>query len=202
MKEDLKRSLDGYQARRGQVRVLEVPPQTYLMVDGHGDPDRTPAWTEALRLLYPVAYALKATSRAAGRDYVVPPLEGLWWAQDMAAFTTRRDASSWDWTAMLLVPAWLTPADVTTARRAVAERRGLPLEGVRAEALDEGLCVQTLHVGSFEDEAPVLHDLHTRFLPEHGLRLRGKHHEVYLSDPRRTAPARLRTILRQPVARA
>lgn len=203
MRLDVKRELDCYRARRGQVRVLDVPPLQYLMVDGHGDPDTGPEYPRALQVLYPLAYVLRALSRTdTGRDYVVPPLEGLWWADDMSAFTTRRDTAAWDWTMMIMTPDWLGAEHVATALAAVGTRSPtLPLELVRLGALAEGLSVQTLHVGSFDTEGPVLADLHERFLPEHGLELDGRHHEVYLSDPRRTAPARLRTILRQPVRR-
>jgi hypothetical protein len=197
------KTLDAYRARRGEVRLVEVPPQRYLVVDGHGDPDTAPAYTEALEALYPLAYTLKFASRGRGRDYVVPPLEGLWWADDMTAFTTAREKSAWDWTLMLATPDWTTTDDVAAARDAVSVKRpGAHLDRVRVDALDEGLCVQTLHVGSFDDEGPVLADLHHRYMPEHGLVMTGRHHEVYLSDPRRTAPERLRTILRQPVRRA
>jgi hypothetical protein len=203
MKSDFTRTLDSYQARRGEVRLVEVPPMRYLMVDGHGDPNTTPAYTEALEALYPVAYTLKFASKRLDRDYVVPPLEGLWWAQDMATFTVARDKSAWDWTLMLVTPPWLTPDDVAAARDAVAAKKpGVHTERVRTDVLDEGLCVQTLHVGSFDDEGAVLADLHDRLIPENGLVPTGRHHEIYLSDPRRTAPEKLRTILRQPVARA
>jgi hypothetical protein len=202
MKTDFSKELDSYRARHGEIRLLEVPPLRYLAVDGRGDPNGAPAYTEALGVLYPLAYALKFASKdGLGRDYVVPPLEGLWWAEDMAAFT-RRDKSAWSWTLMLMTPDWLTADHVAAARDVVAARkRGLPTERVRAEVLDEGLCVQTLHVGSFDDEGPVLADLHDRFIPEHDLVMTGRHHEIYLSDPRRTVPSRLRTILRQPVRR-
>ncbi|RJK95342.1 GyrI-like domain-containing protein [Vallicoccus soli] len=201
---DLRRSLDHYRARRGAVRLLEVPPQRYLAVDGRGapDPDGGGEYARALGVLYPLAYALKAVGRDLGRDHVVPPLEGLWWAQDMAAFTTRRDKGSWEWTLLLLVPDWLGPEHVDAARGRVAARRpALPLDLVRVELLEEGLCAQTLHVGPYDDEGPVLADLHGRWIPEHGLEMTGKHHEVYLGDPRRAAPERLRTVLRQPVRR-
>jgi hypothetical protein len=203
MKTDFRKSLDSYRARRGEIRLVEVPPLQYLMVDGHGDPNSAPEYAEALSVLYPLAYALKfASKQDLGRDYVVPPLEGLWSAQDMAAFTTSRDKSVWDWTMMLMTPHWLAAEHLAVARDTVAARKpSLPVERARVEALDEGLCVQTLHVGSFEDEGPVLADLHARFIPEHGLVMTGKHHEIYLSDPSRTAPDRLRTILRQPVQR-
>lgn len=200
-KVDLKKTLDAYQAQRGRFRVVDVPDQQYLMVDGHGDPNTTPAYAQALAALYPVAYALKfASRRDLGRDHVVMPLEGLWWADDMETFTTARDKSRWDWTMMIMVPDWVGPEMVDAAvERAGAKDRPVRLADVRFETLSEGLCVQTLHVGSFDDEAPVLARMHEEVVPAHGLRMVGKHHEIYLGDPRRTAPERLRTILRQPV---
>ncbi|WP_456786194.1 GyrI-like domain-containing protein [Cellulomonas sp. P5_C5] len=199
-KVDVKKSLDSYQARRGQFRILDVPDLRYLMVDGHGDPNSSPDFAEAVEALYPVAYTLKfASKRQLGRDYVVPPLEGLWWAQDMGAFTAARDKSRWDWTLMILVPDWLDGESVAAAIEKVGAR-DRPV--VRLETLSEGRCVQTLHVGSFDDEAGVLAQLHDEFVPEHGLRLVGTHHEIYLSDRRRISPEKQRTILRQPVASA
>lgn len=200
-KVDLKKTLDAYQAQRGRFRVVDVPDQQYLMVDGHGDPNTTPAYAQALAALYPVAYALKfASRRDLGRDHVVMPLEGLWWADDMETFTTARDKSRWDWTMMIMVPDWVGPEMVEAAvEQAGAKDRPVRLADVRFETLSEGLCVQTLHVGSFDDEAPVLARMHEEVVPAHGLRMVGKHHEIYLGDPRRTAPERLRTILRQPV---
>ncbi|MDO9396107.1 MAG: GyrI-like domain-containing protein [Herbiconiux sp.] len=196
-KVDFKRTLDSYRAGRpGGIRLLEVPPRDYLMVDGHGDPNTAPAFGAALELLYPVAYRLKfASKRELGRDYVVPPLEGLWWADEMAAFTAARDKSAWSWTLMLLVPEGMEPALVASARAAVPGAD----EVVRVETLDEGLCVQALHVGAFDDEGPLLERMHDEFIPAEGLRMTGRHHEIYLSDRRRTAPGRLRTLLRQPV---
>src|SRR5690606_27165315 len=140
--------------------------------------------------------------RELGRDYVVPPLEGLWWADDMAAFTARREKSSWRWTLLLLQPERIDAAFVEQARDAVRAKKAPPrLDGIRFESLDGGLCVQTLHVGSFDEEGPVLARMHNEFIPVNGLRMTGRHHEIYLSDPRRAAPEKLRTILRQPVAR-
>jgi hypothetical protein len=199
---DLKKQLDCYAARRSEFRILEVPPANYLMIDGEGDPN-TPVFTEATESLYPLAYAIKfASKRELGRDYVVPPLEGLWWADDMAAFTARRDKSRWSWTLLIMQPEWIDASLVDAARRTV-EAKGAPtrLHDIRFATLEEGLCVQTLHIGSFDDEAPVLARLHDEFIPANGLRMTGRHHEVYLSDPRRTAPEKLRTILRQPVER-
>lgn len=200
-KVDLKKEIAAYTARRGRFDVVDVPQLTYLMVDGHGDPNTAPAYTDAVASLYPLAYALKFLSKVElGRDYTVMPLEGLWWAQDMDAFTTARDKSRWDWTLMVLTPGWLTADHVATAQETVVRKGGAPrLDDVRLERLDEGRCVQTLHVGPYDAEGPVLAALHDEFLPAHGLRRTGKHHEVYLGDARRTAPERLRTILRQPV---
>lgn len=200
MKVDFK-STDSYRARAGEFRVVDVPPLQYLMVDGHGDPNTAPEYAEALATLYPVAYQLKFASKTElGRDYVVPPLEALWWAEDMAAFTTARDKSRWSWTAMLMVPDWLGPAEAEAARvGAAAKRRLAAVDRLRFGVLEEGRCVQILHVGPYDDEAEVLARMHREFIPQAGLRMTGKHHEIYLSDPRRTAPAKLRTILRQPV---
>ncbi|SCE92986.1 GyrI-like domain-containing protein [Micromonospora mirobrigensis] len=200
-KVDFRKALDAYQAQQGRFRVVDVPDLTYLMIDGHGDPNTSAAFGEAVRTLYPVAYKLKfASRRELGRDYVVPPLEGLWWAEEMASFTAARDKSRWDWTLMLMVPAWISHPLVSTAIEQVrAKDAPARLPDVRLETLSEGRCVQTLHVGSFDDEADVLAHLHHEVIPELGFRMTGIHHEIYLSDFRRVTPERRRTILRQPV---
>src|SRR5690606_22228081 len=202
MKIDLKRELAGYAARRGEFALLTIDPRRYLMLDGSGNPNRAPRYEQVLATIFPVAYALKFLSKnELGRDYVVPPLEGLWWAEDMTTFLTR-EKSRWSWTMLSLVPDWIDDALVDTAR-ATAAGKGAPLvDELRVETLDEGLCVQTLHVGPYDDEGPVLQGMHTEFIADAGLSLTGRHHEIYLSDPRRTDPSRLRTILRQPVTDA
>ncbi len=201
MKVDFKRTVDAYRARRGEFRVVEMPPLQYLMVDGRGDPNTAVEYADALGAMYPVAYALKfASKQELGRDYVVPPLEALWWADDMKSFTTQRDKSRWHWTAMIMTPDWITaPEFAATVERVAAKHQPAALGNVRLETLHEGTCVQTLHVGSFDDEADVLARLHHGIIPEAGFRMTGVHHEIYLSDPRRVEPSRLRTILRQPV---
>ncbi|MCJ7857231.1 GyrI-like domain-containing protein [Corynebacterium kalidii] len=209
---DLKKTLDAYRDTRGTFRVVDVPTFRYIMVDGHGDPNTSPLYPRSLEALYPVAYAMKfASKRDLGRDYVVPPLEGLWWAEDMAAFTTARDKSRWYWTMMLMVPPWVgrdifdaavQQVAAKTAKTAKTKATPERLGDIRLEELSEGRCVQTLHIGSFDDEAAVLERMHGEFLPANGLRLDGTHHEIYFSDPRRTAPEKLRTLLRQPVAPA
>jgi hypothetical protein len=189
-KVDLKKTLDGFRAKQGEFRFLDVPEARYLMTDGHGDPNSA-VFGEAL---YPVAYRLKfASKRERGRDYVVPPLEGLWWADDMTVFTAARDKSQWDWTLMILVPDWVDEELYATVE---APPR------VRFAPLAEGRCVQTLHVGSFDDEGPVLARMHDEVIPGQGLVPTGRHHEIYLSDFRRVPPERRRTILRQPVGAA
>lgn len=205
---DPKKTLDAYRAKRGEFRIVEVPPLQYLMIDGAGDPNTSPAYRDAVSALFPVAYALKFASRSElGIDTVVMPLEGLWHAPDMESFTSRRDKSAWMWTSMIMVGDHITAsmfahAVESVAQKAAKKKEPIPaLDAVRLETLEEGTCVQTLHVGPFDDEGPVLDDLHRRFIPENGLQMRGRHHEIYLSDLRRTDPAKLRTILRQPVTR-
>jgi hypothetical protein len=201
-KVDLKKSLDAYRAKMGEFRVLDVPELQYLMIDGHGDPNTSPAFTEAVGALYPVAYALKfASKRELERDFVVMPLEGQWWADDMDSFTAARDKSRWDWTLMIMQPDWID-GDMFAAAVEQAGTKGPParLDDLRLESLSEGRCVQTLHVGAFDDEADVLARMHDEFIPGNELRMVGRHHEIYLSDTRRVAPAKRRTILRQPVA--
>lgn len=206
MKTDLKKTLDSYRARHGEFRIVEVPPLQYLMVDGRGDPNTAQEYADAIASLYPVAYTLKfASKQQLDRDYVVPPLEALWWAPDMEVFTSARDKSEWHWTAMILVPDWITTPMFEDALAKLAGKpegkRPPSLDLVRLESLDEGTCVQTLHIGPYDDEAGVLARLHHDVIPEAGMRMTGRHHEIYLSDARRVEPAKLRTILRQPVER-
>ncbi|MCP2636443.1 GyrI-like domain-containing protein [Microbacterium sp. HD4P20] len=200
MKIDFKKEIAAYSARRGVFDIIEVPPLRYLMIDGHGDPN-TQAYGDAISTIFPVAYKLKFLSkRELDRDYVVMPLEAVWWSDDMSSFTSDRDKSKWDWTALNMVPDWIT--DELFARAVAAAGEAPVIDRIRLGTLDEGRCVQTLHVGPFDEEGPVLADLHDRFIPSQGLRMTGKHHEIYLSDIRRTDPSKLRTILRQPVADA
>ncbi len=200
-KVDFKKTLETYRARAGEWDLIEVPDLAYLAIDGHGDPN-APAFAEAVSALYPVAYAMKFASKAAGRDYVVPPLEGLWWADDPSAFASG-DKSGWSWTVLILTPPWVDAAAVAAAIEATRPKGAPPrLEDVRRRMLSEGRSMQTLHIGSYADEGPTLKRLHQEILPSSGLAPRGRHHEIYLSDPGRTAPDKLKTILRQPVSDA
>jgi hypothetical protein len=135
-------------------------------------------------------------------DYTVMPLEGLWWAEDMARFSAERK-DDWLWTMMIMQPEWVTAEIAARAMEETGRKKKLPaLPRMRFERYDEGLSLQILHIGSYADEAPTLHRLHHEFMPRHGYEFAGKHHEIYLSDARRTAPEKLRTVLRQPVTRA
>ncbi|WP_291378452.1 GyrI-like domain-containing protein [Demequina sp.] len=196
---DLRKIVPSYAARRGRFDIIDVPPTRYVAADAEGTPEGE-SFAGALGALFPLAYGLKfASKKEQGRDYVVPPLEALWWADDPAAFTSG-DKSAWRSTALMLLPEWITDVDVEAAREAVVAK--VPAEDlarVRVEVLEEGRCAQTLHVGPFSEEGPVIEELHA-VLEGAGLALAGKHHEIYLSDFRRTAPEKLRTILRQPGA--
>lgn len=200
-KVDFKRTLDSYLAKTGEFQILELPERQYLMIDGHGDPNTSAQFSQAIEALYPLAYKLKFASKIdLGRDYVVMPLEGLWWATDMSTFTVDRDKSRWDWTLMIMVPAWTAATMFAAAVELVAAKNPPTRLGeVRLEKLTEGLCVQTLHIGAFDDEAGILNQLHHEFIPAQGLEMTGKHHEIYLSDMRKVAPEKRKTILRQPV---
>ena len=191
-----------YRSSAKEFAIVDVPPMAFLMVDGHGDPNTAQEYKDAIEALYAVAYRCKfASKKELSRDYVVPPLEGLWWAEDMETFTTARDKSAWDWTMMIMQPEWITGEIFTSAIEHVEKAKGLPaLPKLRLEVYHEGMSVQILHIGSYDDEGPVLQRMHHGFIPENGLQMNGKHHEIYLSDARRVAPEKLRTVLRQPVA--
>ncbi len=181
--------------------LIEIPPMNFLMIDGKGNPNTSLAYQEALEALYSMSYTLKfASKNELGRDYTVPPLEGLWWAEDMESFIKPDAKDDWLWTSLMMVPDWITPEMVDQAREQAASKRELPaLERLRFELFDEGLSVQILHIGPFSAEGPTIARLHQEYLPQNNLKENGHHHEIYLSDPRRVAPEKLRTVLRQPV---
>jgi hypothetical protein len=198
---DFKKTLGCYRAKRDIPQIIDVPDMQYLMIDGHGDPN-SPGFEIAIRSLYPLAYKLKfASKQQLERDYVVPPLEALWWADDMEVFTTARDKSLWSWTAMIMTPEWITPTMFDETRSSLTTKTPSErIADVRLETLSEKTSVQALHVGSYDDEAPLLEKMHHDFIPNHGLQMTMQHHEIYLSDFRRTPAEKLRTILRQPVS--
>lgn len=201
-KYDIKRELKQcYAPKNTDAWVLvEVPAQQFIAVDGHGDPNTSADYAHAVEALYAVAYTVKFTSKSLlGRDLVVGPLEGLWWADRPEVFVTRAK-DEWNWRMLISQPDWIGTDLIEEATRTALAKKKLPaIEQVRRETLYEGTSAQLLHIGPYDDEGPALARLHDDYLPAHGLRMTGAHHEIYLSDPSRTAPARLKTILRQPV---
>ena len=185
----------------GRFTIVDVPKMQFAMVDGKGDPNVSEDYKAAVQWLYGVSYALKfASKRELGRDYTVAPLEGLWWADDMADFV-RGDKSRRQWTMMIMQPDWIARPMFDAAVARAREKLGTPPPGLRLEDYDEGLAVQVMHVGPYSAEGPTLARLHGEFLPANGLKESGRHHEIYIGDPRRTAPEKLKTVLRQPVRR-
>jgi hypothetical protein len=199
---DLKKTLKPYYtASATKPSIIDVPTMNALMVDGMGDPSGK-AFQEAVASLYSVAYTLKfAFKKDKAVDYPVMALEGLWYADDVADFLNgKRD--NWKWTIFITLPDVVTKRDVREAVAAAKKKAKLPgLPEVRFEKFAEGRAAQIMHVGPYAAEGPTIERLH-RFVEEQGYELRGKHHEIYLGDPRRSAPEKLRTIIRHPVEKA
>lgn len=177
---------------------VDVPPVSCLMVDGHGDPNTAPAYKLAVESLYATAYAIKFSCKAKGQDFVVAPLEGLWSARDPESFAARRK-DEWDWTMMIMVPDYVDDEAFLAARTKAREKLGTLAESLRLDRLEEGFCLQALHIGSYDDEGPLLAMLHGEIMSSGGYAFAGRHHEIYLGDPRKTPTEKLRTVIRQPV---
>lgn len=182
--------------------MVDVPAFAFLMIDGSGNPNTAEAYTLAVEALYGLSYALKfALRKASGVDYTVMPLEGLWWSDDIADFTAR-NKDAWQWTMMIMQPEPFPDGLLDATRAEVAKKKAPPaLDQVRYETFAEGTSIQIMHVGSYDDEAPTIAAMH-RHLRDEGYVENGHHHEIYLGDPRKTAPERLKTVLRHPVRRA
>lgn len=198
---DLKKELKQlYNPSAKEVSVVEVPPISYLMIDGMGDPNTSQEYMDSIEALYAVSYTLKffAKKGANPADYVVMPLEGLWWADNMAEFGVE-NKDMWKWTSMIMQPSFITGTMVIQAIEQVEKKKGLAaLSRMRFEKYDEGLSAQIMHIGPYAAEAPTVRKLH-KFIEDNGYSLRSKHHEIYLSDHRKTAPDKLKTIIRQPI---
>lgn len=197
---DLKKDLkDLYRATAKSVVIVDVPEFKFLMIDGEGDPNTSPAYAEAVQALFSVAYTAKFMVKKGPMtlDYAVMPLEGLWWADDMRAFATA-DKTQWQWTMMIMQPDLVPDELVHEAIGEVLKKKKLPgVDRLRLERFTEGRCAQVLHVGPFSEEGPAIERVHDFINERSGLR--GKHHEIYLSDVRRADPAKWKTILRQPM---
>ena len=198
---DLKKELkDLYTAPRDLPVLLDVPVLQYVMIDGEGTPNDSQMFMEAMEALYGLSYTLKFMLKKGPEpmDFVVMPLQGLWWAEDMEEFSMDRK-EDWLWTLMILQPDAVTEGMFEAASDELRRKKDpAALDRLRLETYHEGLSAQVMHIGPYEAEAPTIAGLH-EFIRESGHTLRGKHHEIYMGDPRRTAPERMRTILRQPV---
>lgn len=182
-----------------EASMVETPDMNFLMIDGAGDPNTAVEFKEAVEALYGAAYTLKfSIKKAGGPEYSVAPLEGLWWMEDMNQFSMdNKDA--WLWTVMIPQPDFVTRAQVDTAIADLKKKKNPPaLPKLRFERFSEGKSAQIMHIGPFADEAPTILKLH-EFIRANGCELTGKHHEIYLSDPRRCAPEKMKTVIRQPV---
>jgi hypothetical protein len=188
-----------YTASAKAATLVLVPPLKYLMFNGFGDPDTNPDFQAGVEALYTASYTLKfRLKKEQALDWVVPPLEGLWWMLLADFDLERRD--DWRWTLMLPQPAEVTRELLDQAVSEAKKKKALPsLDKLRLDVYDEGRAAQILHVGPYSEEMAAVDRLHA-FIKEQGFHLCGKHHEIYLNDPRRTAPEKLKTILRQPVS--
>jgi hypothetical protein len=199
-KRDLKKELKHlYIPNAREISVVDVPEMNFLMIDGEGDPNTSQQYRNAIECLYALSYTLKFMIKKAkgGVDYGVMPLEGLWWGDDMSVFVDGKK-DRWKWTAMIMQPAYVTRALFDEACAQVQKKKDLPaLSRVRLEAFREGRSAQIMYVGAYADEGPTIQRIHS-FIKEQGSSLAGKHHEIYLGDPRRTTPEKLKTVIRQP----
>ena len=196
-----------YQPSAGKVEVVDVPPFQFAMVDGAIEPGHSPgdspSFQQALEALYGISYTLKFASKLRQEDpidYTVMGLEGLWWVEE-GEFDIA-NPSNWRWTAMILQPEAITQAMFQEALAQLSQKKPSPaLARLRLETFHEGLCVQIMHLGPYAEEPATIARMDV-FAHENGYVLHGKHHEIYLGDPRRTDPGKLKTVLRHPVKRA
>ena len=187
-----------YNPSKKEFSILDVPPMNFIMLDGHGNPNNNPAYEKTVETLYALAYTLKFALKPQGLEFSVAPLEGLWWMLDMNEFMAA-NKDRWDWTMMILQPEQVTPDLFAKARSDVIRKKGQALaDKARLETFDEGRSVQILYLGAYADEGATIARMH-EYLHACGYTPNGKHHEIYLGDPRRAAPEKLKTILRQPV---
>jgi len=198
LKLELRKTLkEFYNPPRGEVVLVKLPPLKYIMIDGKGEPGGEP-FREAMGALYNIAYTMKfRAKRMLKKDYDMMAPEGLWWMKGNRIDMERRD--SWLWTLMILVPDFVSPKLFSDSITEVRSKKNPPgLDRARLEVLDEGASLQIMHVGPYSSEAESIGKMDA-FAKEHGYKMVGKHHEIYLGDPRRAAPSKLKTIIRHPV---
>ena len=190
-----------YKPKTGVVVEVDVPEMNFLMADGEGDPNNSKSFSEVTEALYAVSYALKFMVKKGDLqiDYGVMPLEGLWWSDDMATFSVD-DKSDWKWTLMIMQPELIDSEMAAAAIDQVRTKKNpVALSLLRFESFKEGPAAQTMHIGPFSEEGPVIAEIHAH-IEERGKKRRGRHHEIYLSDIRRAAPEKWKTVIRQPMS--
>ncbi len=196
---DLRKELKRLYSPKEKPEIVDVPEFSFLTYTGRGEPGGE-AYQESIDALYGAAYTLKFASKKMGRDFTVMPLEGLWW-WDKPSIVNLADAplrETWNWTSMILIPDFVTEVMLEEIRPDLFKKKGKRIEKLKLERFHEGPSVQLLHVGPYSDEPRSQKILHS-FVKENGYHLRGRHHEIYMSDPRRAPPEKWRTILRHPV---
>jgi hypothetical protein len=199
-KVDHKKTLKEFYNPPRKPVIVDVPELQYLMIDGQGYPGTSQEYADAMEALFTTSYTLKFAIKKAGiLNYTVMPIEGLWWAQDMEIFRMDSRKDEWLWTSLIMQPPEVTRERYLEAVEAVKEKKNpVALPKMRLESYHEGISVQIMHIGPFSEEGPVIERMH-QFAFDQGYELQGKHHEIYLSDPRRTAQEKLRTVIRQPI---
>jgi hypothetical protein len=195
---DLRKELKRYYTAKRKPELIDVPEGKFLTILGKGDPNGE-EYQQAMMALYGVSYTLKFDQKAKGRDYNVMHLEGLWWV-DGGVFDLNDPAprEQWRWKSIIRQPDFVTGEMVEDVRPSVREKRGTMVDDVKLESFHEGLCAQVLHVGPYSEEGPTIQLLHD-YIMEQGYRMRGDHHEIYMSDPRRSKQEKLKTIIRHPI---
>ncbi len=189
-----------YSPSSKKVEIVDVPEMNFFMIDGQGDPNTSKDFQDAVEALFSLSYTLKFMIKKGelAIDYGVMPLEGLWWTDDMSKFSIEHK-EDWKWSVMIMQPEFVTRELVAEATEQVKKKKDLPaLSKIRFETFFEGKAAQIMHIGPFSEEGPTVEKLHA-FIKDNGYALHGKHHEIYLSDIRRAAPERWKTIIRQPI---
>jgi hypothetical protein len=196
---DFKKQFKQYYSASKNVEIVDVPSFLYLMADGEGDPNNSPLFQSATEALYSLAYTIKfaVKKKDAEKEYTVPPLEGLWWMGNVDGFNADTK-DKWKWTLMVAQPDFLNNELFEYAQKEVLRKKKLDTTNVRLVKYEEGKSIQLMHIGPYSDETENIQKMHS-FMKENGFTFNGKHHEIYLSDPRKTVPEKLKTILRQPV---
>jgi hypothetical protein len=196
---DLKKELKQlYNPSAKEVSTVDVPEMNFLMVNGEGAPS-SPQYMQSIEALFTVSYTLKfMVKKAKSIDYAVMPLEGLWWMDNMAEFSTERK-DEWKWTSMIMQPKYVEKADVKAAIEQARKKKDLPaIDKVKFEPFKEGLAAQIFYVGPYSKEGPTIAKIH-EYIRKSGHELSGKHHEIYLNNAAKVAPEKLKTVIRQPM---